>query len=293
MRKALGRGLDALIPPAAKPAAAETTHGNGLVRVPIEKLRPNHLQPRKIFDPEKLSELAASIKEHGLAQPIIASYDQASGTYELIAGERRLRAAELAGLTEVEVIVRSLDSEQKRLSLAMIENLQREDLNPIEQALGYLRLVKEFGISQTELARVMGKSKSAISNTLRLLDLSEEMQKALQFGQFTEGHGRALLMIENPLERKRLFDMLIEQNLSVRETEDLARKAAGGQTLDKPAHRYAPEKPADIKAIETVLQHALGTKVEIKIRKDPKKGRITIHFYSLEDFDKVVKILNK
>lgn len=290
MRKALGRGLDALIP-AAQKTAHPMKQGDGVVSVPIEKIRPNHLQPRKVFDPEKLSELAASIREHGLAQPILATYDHPSDTYEIIAGERRLRAAELAGLKEVEVVIRLLDSDKKRLSLAMIENLQREDLNPIDQALGYLRLVKEFGISQTELAKVIGKSKSAVSNTLRLLDLSEEIQKALQLGKITEGHGRALMLIQNTLEIKRLFDIVLEQKLSVRETEDLARSANGGQR--ETPKKNSAEKPADIKSIENTLQHSIGTKVEIKTRKDPKKGTITIHFYSLDDFEKIVKILKK
>lgn len=288
MRKALGRGLDALIPAPQK--VAEPANHDGLRVVPIEKIRANRLQPRKNFDAEKLSELAASIKEHGLAQPIIVSHDGATNTYEVIAGERRLRAASLAGLKEIEVVVRTPASDEQRLALALIENLQREDLNPIEEALGYLRLMKEFRIRQVDLTQIVGKSKSAISNTLRLLELPDDIQKALEFGQLSEGHARALLMVENQLEIKRLFTIAVEQKLSVREVEDLARQAAGGRSLEK-TKRPHRDKPADIKAVESSLQHSLGTKVEIKTKKDATKGSITVHFYSLDDFDKIVKML--
>lgn len=295
MRKALGRGLDALIPAAPKPTqeSTQTVNGTtGTLKVPIEKVRPNHLQPRKHFDAERLSELSASIRDHGLAQPIVVSYDAPSDTYEIIAGERRLRASELAGLKEVEVIVRAPETEKKRMILAMIENLQREDLNPIEEALGYLRLMREFGISQTELAGVVGKSKPAVSNTLRLLDLPEEIQKALQFGHLTEGHARALLMVQDPARRMTLFRHVVEAKLSVRQTEDLARGPVAAEP-EQAKPRLKLEKPADIRSIESNLRESLGTKVEIKTKKDPTKGSITIHFYSLDDFDRIQKVLKK
>ena len=294
MRKALGRGLDALLP--AAPTSPEDRSARTLV-VPLQKIRPNHLQPRRYFDAEKLSELAASIKEHGLAQPLVVSYDAPSDTYELIAGERRLRASELAGLKEVEVVVRKPRDEQHRLALALIENLQREDLNPIEEALGYLRLMKEFHISQTDLGRVVGKAKSTISNTLRLLDLQPEMQRALEMGVLSEAHGRALLMVQNALERHRLFELAVSQKLSVREVENLARQIEGGLTLETsdkssvPAAR--PERPADIISLESDLQQRLGTKVEIKTHRDLNKGSITLHFFTLDDFDKLLKVLKK
>lgn len=294
MRKALGRGLDALIPSTPEPVTqtAELADGQPL-RVPIERIRPNHLQPRKHFDPERLAELSGSIKAHGLAQPLVVSFDAASKTYELIAGERRLRACELAGLKEVDVVVRNPDTERERMIIAMIENLQREDLNPIEEALGYLRLMKEFHISQTDLAQVVGKSKSAVSNTLRLLELPEDIQKALEFGQLTEGHARALLMIEDPLHRRKVFAVILEQKLSVRQAEDLARGTKTPERQDKPA-KIKLEKPADIRSLETSLEEFLGTKVEIRTKKDPTKGgSLTIHFFSLDDFDKIVKILKK
>ncbi|MBI4678866.1 MAG: ParB/RepB/Spo0J family partition protein [Elusimicrobia bacterium] len=256
------------------------------------------MQPRKNFDPEKLSELAASIREHGLAQPIVVTFDEESKTYELVAGERRLRAAELAGVKEVDIVVRQVDSDKKRLSLALIENLQREDLNPIEEANGYLRLMKEAQINQAQLTQTLGKSKSAISNTLRLLELPEEMQKALQFGRITEGHARALLMVENPLEKQRLFSIVLGQKMSVRELEDLARRIQNAPAPMPPTTRRAARTPArektpEIKDMETHLQHILGTKVDIKTRKDPATGTITIHFYSNADFDRILDIINK
>lgn len=295
MRKALGRGLDALLP--SSPAStAETTPAtsslNTTTKVPLSKIRPNHLQPRRYFDPEKLAELAGSIKEHGLAQPLLVS-PNGDGTYELIAGERRLRASELAGLAEVDVFVRTPADEKQRLALALIENLQREDLNSIETALGYLRLMKEFGINQTQLGDAVGKSKASISNTLRMLELPDEIQKALQHGTLTEGHGRALLMVQDAAERRKLFTLAVERHLSVREVEDLARRLNGGDTLEAKPPTAAPEKPADLRALETALQHALGTKVEIKTRKDATKGAITIHFYSLEEFDKLIRVFKK
>jgi ParB family chromosome partitioning protein len=293
MRKALGRGLDALIPAAA--AVENTTTAPSPLRVPLSKIRPNHLQPRRFFDPEKLAELSASIKEHGLAQPIVVSYDKSSDTYELIAGERRLRATELAGFKDVEVVVRTPRDDEQRLALALIENLQREDLNPIEEALGYLRLMKEFHISQTDLGRVVGKAKSTISNTLRLLELPSDMQKAIEQSRLSEAHGRALLMVRDAVERQRLFERALEQNLSVREMLELARQIEAGLTLVQPsAPAIKPlERPADLIAVENDLQQTLGTKVEIRTGKDPKKGSITIHFFSLDDFDNIVKTLKK
>lgn len=295
MRRALGRGLDALLPIAPKPteplapAAAEGT----VTKVILSKIRPNRLQPRKHFDAERLSELASSIKEHGLAQPLVVS-EEGNGNYEIIAGERRLRACELAGLTEVEVVVRHPANDKARLAIALSENLQRENLNAIETAMGYLRLMKEFAINQTELGQAMGKSKASISNTLRLLDLPEDIQKAIQFNQLTEGHGRALLTVESPLERQKLFLLTLEQKLSVRDVEDVARRINGGQSIDAPSSvKPRMEKSADLKALEAALQHTLGTKVDIKTKKDPTKGTITIHFFSLDEFDKIVNVFKK
>ena len=302
-RKALGRGLSALIPsgPAPVPAAAAPTPAHptdgGVLRVPVDKIRPNHLQPRRHFDPQELSELAASIQAHGLAQPIVLSFDAATRSYELIAGERRWRAHQLAGLKEIDAVVRAPRDEKHRMALTLIENLQRADLNPIEVALGYLRLMKEFGINQTALAEEVGKSKAAISNTLRLLELAEEIQKALQFGQITEGHGRALLTIDDPNLRHAVFQKVLAGKLSVRETETLARETdLAGLTdgSEEPARgKKAAAKPADLRALEESLQQFLGTKVVIKSKKDPSKGTIAISYFSFDDFDRILKVIKK
>jgi ParB family chromosome partitioning protein len=299
-RKALGRGLSALIPTAPAPVPTATTPltvpDGKPIKVAIEKIRVNHLQPRRHFDPEALGELAASIKQHGLAQPIVVSYDFVSRSYELIAGERRWRATQLAGFNEIEVVVRQPADDKQRLALTLIENLQREDLNPIEVALGYLRLMKEFGINQTQLGEEVGKSKSAISNTLRLLELPEEIQKALQFGQLSEGHGRALLMITDINLRHAVFKKVLEGKLSVRETETLAKQVEAGELPpDEPAQpkKTAPAKPADLRALEDSLQQTLGTKVVIRTNKNPSKGSIQIHFFSFDEFDNIIKVLKK
>jgi ParB family chromosome partitioning protein len=298
-RKALGRGLSALIPtvPVGVPISASPPASDGTpIKIPIEKIRANHLQPRRHFDPEALGELAASIKQHGLAQPIVVSYDLVSRSYELIAGERRLRAAQLAGLADIEVVVRQPRDDKQRLALTLIENIQREDLNPIEIALGYLRLMKEFGINQTQLGEEVGKSKSGISNTLRLLELPEEIQKALQFGQLSEGHGRALLMVTDSNLRHAVFKKVLEGKLSVRETETLAKQVEAGEL---PADESAPvkktpvPKPADLRALEDSLQQTLGTKVVIHTNKNPAKGSIQIHFFTFDEFDNIIKVLKK
>lgn len=296
-RKALGRGLSALIPTAPAPAStgalppAET----GMVKVPLDKIRPNHLQPRRHFDPQELSELASSIQQHGLAQPIVVSYDTATRSYELIAGERRWRATQLAGHKEIDVVVRQPKDDKQRLALTLIENLQRSDLNPIEIALGYLRLMKEFGINQSELGQEVGKSKSTISNTLRLLELADEIQKALSFGQISEGHGRALLSISDPNLRHAVFKKILEGKLSVREAESMAKQVEAGEpAADEPkTKKKSPPKPADLRALEETLQQSLGTKVVIKAKKNPSKGTIVLHYFSFDDFEKIVNVLKK
>lgn len=297
-RKALGRGLSALIPtsPTPIPAAAGNVSviEGGILKVAVEKIRPNHLQPRRHFEPEALAALAKTISQHGLGQPILVSYDLATRSYELIAGERRWRATQLAGFKEIEVIVREPRDEKHRMAMTLIENLQREELNPIEVALGYLRLMKEFGINQTALAEEVGKSKATISNTLRLLELSDEIQKALQYGQVSEGHGRALLTITDPNLRHAVFQKLVANKLSVRETEALAREMEAGPVADgAPAKNKTEAKSADLRALEESLQQILGTKVVIRTKKVASKGSIQISFFSFEDFDRILKVLNK
>ncbi len=290
MRKALGRGLGALI--SVQETQENTKKEEGALRlVPVEKIRPSHLQARKNFDPEKLSELAASIKQHGLAQPLLVSYDSQRDSYELIAGERRLRACVLAGLKEVEVLVRESKSDKERMMVGLIENLQRQDLNAIEEALGYLRLMKEFQISQNDLAHTVGKSKSAVSNTLRLLDLSEEIQKAVQFAQISEGHARALLMVPDALERNKIFKMILENNLSVRAVEDIARQTHSAQ--GKRAQKVTKQKEPDIALQEAQWREILGTNVEIRMKNNQKEGQIVIHFYDLDEFERLARLFKK
>lgn len=300
MRKALGRGIEALLPPAtikaAAPASSSEVDGREVQRIPVDSIRPNRVQPRKNFDPERLSDLAQTIKEHGLTQPIVVSYDAISNSYELIAGERRLRASQLAGLKTIEALVRTPKSDKERLVLALIENIQRDDLNAIDTALAYKKLMSENAVTQSELGHIVGKSKSTVSNTLRLLELPEDMQKAIQFERMDEGHGRAILMVADPMERAKLFRLVTENHLSVRDAERLAQKIEAGENLPEPPSKEkepkAP-KPADIKALEQHLEKAFGTRVEIRTRKDLKSGRIVIHFFSLDDFDSILKIIKK
>lgn len=309
MRKALGRGIEALLPaappkkqtaPSAVPAAAAPLsgdHGRDVRRIPIDAVKPNRVQPRKNFDPERLSELSQTIKEHGLAQPIVVSYDAITNSYELIAGERRLRASQLAGMKTIEAVIRTPQSEKERLVLALIENIQRDDLNAIETALAYRKLMDEHGLNQTQLVPIVGKSKAAVSNTLRLLELPDEMQKAVQFELISEGHARALLMVDDALERAKLYKLIVENHLSVRDAERSAQRIVGGEKLPEPdagkTKAAKPPKPADIKALEGQLEKGFGTRVEIRARKDMKSGRIVIHFYSLDDFDNILKIIKK
>jgi ParB family chromosome partitioning protein len=265
------------------------------LRIPIASIRPNRLQPRRHFDPEKLSELAHSIRHNGLAQPILVSFDAQTNSYELIAGERRLRATQLAGLTEIDAIVKTPETDKQRLQLALIENLQREDLNPIDVGLGYLRLMKEFAITQTQLSEMVGKSKSAVSNTLRLLDLPEEVQKALHHGHITEGHARALLSVRNPVELIKLFHLTMQKSLSVRDVEDLSRKIQAGRHIPERSLRGqdAERKSADLRAVEESLRRIFGTKVEIRLKTGKTQGAVLIHFFSDTDLDRIVKVIIK
>lgn len=293
-RQALGKGLDALIKqtqevvnlPTEQAAEVVQTSGTTVSRIEINKIVPNRFQPRRVFDEEKLQELAQSIKEHGLTQPIVVVYDAGLDKYEIVVGERRFRATQLAGLTEIDAIVHKHLSDQELCALALIENIQREDLNPIETALGYRNLMSKFYITQTDLASYCGKSKAAISNALRLLDLEEEIQQALQEGSLSEGHGRALLMVTDKAKRAELFKKMNHQKMSVRQAEEAARSAMF------PTKKGGKEaKPAEVASFENDLQTALGTKVEIKYGKNMKKGTLVIHYHSLDELDNIASRL--
>ncbi len=292
-RQALGKGLDALIKQTqevmqmpAEQAQQLQTPGMSVTRIAVGKIVPNRFQPRRVFDEEKLQELAQSIKEHGLTQPIVVVYDASLDKYEIVVGERRFRATQLAGMTEIDAIVHKHLGDQEMCALALIENIQREDLNPIETALGYRNLMSKFYITQTDLASYCGKSKAAISNALRLLDLEPEIQQALQEGTLSEGHGRALLMVTDCVKRDLLFKKMCKSKMSVRQAEDAARALMlPAKKADKTA------KPVEVASFENELQNALGTKVEVKYGKNMKKGTLVIHYHSLDELDNIASRL--
>jgi len=284
MRQALGRGIDALISKAQN--QPENFRGRSVQKIPVDRIFPNRFQPRQVFNEDSLNELAQSIKKHGLAQPVIVIKDPSRDAYELVAGERRLRASKMAGLEDIDAIIRTSIGDEEKLALSLIENLQREDLNAIDLALAYKRLIKEFGISQTEIASYCGKSKSAVSNTLRLLDLDDDIQKSVQTGAITEGHARALLAVPDKGRRERLFHLAIEKKMNVRELEDTAREI---NSFSGNRKKSSFKKSPEVADSESRLQKLLGTKVDIRCRK--KGGTIVIHYYSFEDFDKIVEIL--
>ena len=286
-RQALGKGLDALLRQTQEvtaPAQTAAATGASVQKISLDKIIPNRYQPRRIFDEEKLQELAASIKEHGLTQPIVVVYDAGMDKYEIVVGERRFRACQIAGLKEIDAIVHKALSNQQMCALALIENIQREDLNPIETALGYRNLMSQFEISQTDLAKYCGKSKAAVSNALRLLELPEHMQEALQDGTISEGHGRALLMLVDPTKRELLFARLRKNKMSVRQAEEAAR------ALLQPAAEKLP-KPPEVVSFEQDLQAALGTKVEVRYGRKMSKGMLIVHYHTLEELDNLASRL--
>ena len=253
---------------------------NGAQEIPIGVIVPNPHQPRLHFDEVKLDELVQSIKEHGILQPLVVS-ELGAGTYELVAGERRLQAAKKAGLATVPVVVRSVD-EREKLELAIIENIQRHNLNPIEEAKAYARLTDEFGLQQDVVAKKMGKSRSAVANTLRLLHLPVEIQRAVAEGRISEGHAKALLAIENPEKQRAVFDLIIKEELTVRETEMRVRSVS----VRPHVRRVAAVSP-EIAARTEHLMQVLGTKV--KIAPSGKGGRIVIEYYSSEELEGLLK----
>jgi ParB family transcriptional regulator, chromosome partitioning protein len=287
MRQALGKGIDALI---SKVHSNDISH-DSVQKIPADAIRPNRWQPRKAFDAASLAELAQSIKEHGLLQPITVWQDT-DGAFELIAGERRWRACKAAGLKDVEAIVKKDLTDQQKLGLSLIENIQREDLNAIDHALAYKQLMDEFSISQTDIAKKLGKSKSAVSNTLRLLELEEDIRKGIQTGAIKEGHARSLLSIPDKARRREAYERILTEKISVREIEAYAQNFHARRPRVKPAGGGRRKSP-EIAEIETRLERHLGTKVDIAPGGSPENGKITIHYYSLDDFDRITRILKK
>lgn len=282
MRKALGKGLDALLNGGMNESyEAGGENASGVQKIPLDKIIPNRYQPRKTFNEESLQGLAESLKQHGLTQPIVVVYDPGMDKYELVVGERRFRASQLAGFTEIDCIIHSKLDDKQMCALALIENIQREDLNPIETALGYKSLMQKFMISQTELGEYCGKSKAAVSNSLRLLNLEPEIQEAIKNGDISEGHGRALLMVSDEKKREVLFKKIISSKMSVRQAEEAAKN-----TMDETV-KQKPQKTPDTLAFESSLQEALGTKVELKYDSKPSKGKLILHYNSLEELEQI------
>lgn len=273
-KRALGKGLDALI-------SNEKTEDSGIKELKINEIEPNINQPRKRFDDEKLQQLAESIKQHGIVQPIIVSNED--NTYRIVAGERRWRAARLAGITTVPVIIKNV-SKREEMELALIENLQREDLNPIEEAEAYEKLIREHGITQEELSGIIGKSRPAIANSLRLLSLDEKVKAYLINEEISSGHARALLAIEDKELQKKAADEVISMKLSVRETEKLVKKY-----LDSKKQKVrSKSKSAEHIEIEERLKEIFGTKV--KLVTNNKKGKIMIEYYSNDELERIMEL---
>ncbi|MCC2099514.1 MAG: ParB/RepB/Spo0J family partition protein [Hyphomicrobiales bacterium] len=285
-RPRLGRGLAALIGDGTAETGA-IDQSRGQKKVPIEFVRPNPKNPRKNFTDETLDELAESIRQKGIIQPIVVRTNpNLPDIYEIIAGERRWRAAQRAGLHDVPVVVADV-SERESLELAIIENVQREDLNPIDEARGYEQLAADFGYSQIDLANIIGKSRSHIANTLRLLKLSSSLRKLLEEGQLTAGHGRALLASENP---DSLAEQILQDGLSVREAERLAQGKPGSPAEAAPK-KAKTQKDADTVALERSLADLLGMAVLIKHRGE--KGELSIRYASLDQLDDLCRRLRQ
>ncbi len=280
--KALGRGLGALIgsPP------PEKSEEKGKSVLGVAQLEPSNVQPRRHFDKENLAELAHSISEKGILQPIVVRPIE-NERYEIVAGERRWRAAQLAKLDEVPVTIRPL-SDQEALEIAIIENVQREDLSPIEEALGYEKLQNEFSYTQKQLSQMLGKSRPHIANVLRLLDLPKEVQDMLAEKKLSFGHGRALLAAHDPVQLAR---ELLEKPLSVREVEQLISGQKKNPALRAPVG--GRRKDANIRTIERNLQDALGLKAEISHKSELERGRLALHYSSLEQLDMLIQKLCK
>lgn len=282
----LGRGLEALLGPVSREQVVE--NDGSMRELAIDLIIPNHYQPRRVFDESALTELAESLRASGLLQPIVVRAKGAQ--YELIAGERRWRAAQRLGWSSIPAIVRELD-DRTTLTLAMIENLQRDDLTPLDEAAGYQRLMEEFQLTATEVARVIGKDRSTVANTLRLLKLPVEIQELLQARKLSEGHGRALLSVTEPLKMLKLAREAMEQGWSVREMETRARGDLPGSSRPRMMKR-PPVKPvsADARRVEEVLRRRLGTDVRITAKRRGR-GLISISWYSNDDLARVLELI--
>ena len=271
-RRVLGRGLKALISETTQEDVSKETQ-----RIPLTQIRSNPNQPRAHFDPEKLEGLVQSVRRKGVVQPILVRPKE--GSYEIVCGERRFRAAQKAGLTDIPVLVRDM-GDGEALECSIIENLQRQDLNPVEEAKAYQRLGHEAGSTQEEIADVVGKDRSSVANTLRLLGLPQKIQEELIRGRLTMGHARAILAVVGEAAQIALCERILKTSLSVRETERLSRTRP----------RKTPRRDPQLLAVEETLQHALGTKVRLAERRG--KGEIIISYYSAEERERLLKQLS-
>lgn len=285
-KSGLGKGLEALIPGGdfqPQPASPQ----QGIQNIPVAKISPNPHQPRTHFDPVELAELAASVREHGILQPLLVTSGAQAGEFILIAGERRLLAARQAGLETVPVLVREAN-ELERTELALIENVQRADLSPLETAEAYRQLAEEFGLAHERIAERVGKSRVSVTNTLRLLKLPDAIRQALADGRISEGHARALLALASPQSQTAALQSVLRQDLNVRQTEDLVRKLSG----QKPTPTPRPALPPELAAVEDRLRQGLSTKVTLN--KGRRGGTLVIYYYSDEDLNALVgKILDE
>lgn len=278
-RKALGRGLGALLP------VEQMAVGGGIQLIRINEIVSGRYQPRRHFEDIKIRELAQSIKEKGVLQPIIVR--KAKDGYELIAGERRLRAARIANLEEIPAIVKDI-SEEEALQIALIENLQREDLNPIEEAEAYQYLIEKFGYSQEEVAKKIGKDRATIANALRLLRLPREIKDDLIKGNLSAGHARAILSLGKTKLQLEARDHIIKKKLSVRETEEFVKRLA---SAEKSTSVISRRIPSEIKYLEDELRKILATKVQIYFKKG--RGRVVIYFFSREELERLTELILK
>ena len=283
-RKALGKGLQALIPEARDSNASLLTADitPGVAELRVCDIAPGRYQPRSAFNQAKLNELIASIKEKGIVQPVLAR--KTDKGYELIAGERRLRAAKALGMATIPAIVKEVD-DLNAMEIALVENIQREDLNPIEEACAYKRLINEFNFTQEQIAQAIGRDRTSIANTMRLLQLPDKIQSFLADDIIQAGHAKALLSVQDPHKQMRICEKIIRKKLSVREAEYLARPHA--EKRRQPA--YLATRDAHTRAAEETLEKTLGTKVVIQHRK--KRGKIIIDYFSLDDLNRIIDLI--
>lgn len=290
-KRGLGLGIDNLIPDKTeniRETRPEKTEISGETMLPLIEIEPNRAQPRTRFDEDALQELADSIKQYGIIEPIVVQ--KRDNHYEIIAGERRWRAARIAGLKKVPVVIKEY-SEDEIFTIALIENIQREDLNPIEEAVAYQKLIQELKLKQDEVAEKVSKSRTAITNSMRLLKLDQRVQQMLIDEMITEGHGRALLPITDPEEQFTLAMKVFDEKLSVRETEKLIKKLQ--EEKNAPAKEQEETKDVSFvyKNLEEKLKRTLGTKVEIK-NKVNNTGKIEIEYYSMDELERIVELLD-